>query len=169
MSELVSRLSLRRATPDDAARLAEIQARAVEDGGRHFYDAAVIAAWAWGSDKREACRGWIGEAGIHVVLCERQGTAHGFAVYVAKDESVYVHSLYCHPDAGGRGIGRALLADIESFARSVGKSRVTAQSSLNAVGFYRAQGFVRVGDGFQEIGSDRLRWDYVAMAKALSA
>lgn len=168
MSDVGSLLAMRRAVPEDAERLAEIQARAVLHCGQPFYAEPVLEAWAWGNEKREACRGWIREPGVHVILCERSGFALAFAVYVARIDSVYVHSLYCDPDAIGRGIGRALIGEIEAFAKAGAKRHLTVQSSLNAVVFYRALGFLRLRDGFQELGPDRLRWDYVAMGKPLA-
>ena len=62
-----------------------------------------------------------------------------------------------------------MIAEIRRFAQARDKCRLTVQSSLNSIGFYGALGFLRLGEGFQEIGRDRLRWDYVAMAKPLAA
>lgn len=169
MTDDSSSLLLRRGVPADADRLAEIQSAAVRACGNGFYSAPVIEAWAWGVEKREACRGWLGEPGIEVTVCAERERAVAFAVFVASRDAVYVHSLYCDPARIRRGIGRRLIAEIRGFAQTRAKCRLTVQSSLNAIGFYAALGFFRLGDGFQEIGRDRLRWDYVAMAKPLAA
>jgi putative acetyltransferase len=169
MKDEVSALQVRRAVPADADRMAEIQATAVRACATGFYPAPVIEAWAWGPEKREACRGWIGESGIEVRICGERERPVAFAVFVANLDAVYVHSLYCDPQRIRRGVGRLLMADIRQFAQAREKRRLTVQSSLNALGFYGALGFARLGDGFQEIGPAKLRWDYVAMAKPLVA
>ena len=169
MKDDSSTLLLRPAVPAEADRLAEIQAGAVRACGKGFYSDRVIEAWAWGAEKREACRSWIGEAGIEVTVCADRGRVLAFAVFVANRDAVYVHSLYCDPHRIRCGIGRMMIAEIRRFAQARDKCRLTAQSSLNAIGFYGALGFLRLGEGFQEIGRDRLRWDYIAMAKPLAA
>ena len=169
MKDEASILQLRRAVPADADRLAEIQAASVRACGTGFYAASVLEAWAWGEEKREACRSWIAESGIEVRICAERERAIAFAVFVPNRDGVYVHSLYCDPARIRRGVGRLLISDIRQFAQAREKRRLTAQSSLNAVGFYSALGFARLGEGFQEIGPAKLRWDYVAMAKPLPA
>lgn len=169
MKDDVSALQLRRAVPADADRMAEIQAASVRACGKGFYLDPVIEAWAWGPEKREACRGWIGETGIEVRICSEHERPIAFAVFVANHDSIYVHSLYCDPQRIRRGVGRMLMAEIRQIAQAREKRRLTVQSSLNAVGFYSALGFARLGDGFQEIGPAKLRWDYIAMAKPLMA
>ena len=169
MKDELSALELRRAVPEDADRLAEIQAAAVRACGKGFYTGAVIEAWAWGPEKREACRGWIAERGIEVRICAERAQPIAFAVFVPSQDGVYVHSLYCDPARLRRGVGRRLMAEIREFAQARDKRRLTVQSSLNAVAFYEALGFARLGDGHQEIGPAKLRWDYVAMAKPLVA
>ena len=169
MKDDVSALQLRRAVPADADRLAEIQAAAVRVCGKGFYADPVIEAWAWGEEKREACRAWIAESGIEVRVCGEGARPIAFAVFVGAQDAIYVHSLYCDPQRIRRGVGSRLMADIRQFAQARDKRRLTVQSSLNAVGFYDALGFARLGDGFQEIGRTKLRWDYVAMAKPLVA
>jgi putative acetyltransferase len=164
-----SPLLLRPALPADADRLAEIQAGAVRAAGRGFYPDPVIEAWAWGPDKREACRSWIGEPGIDVWICAERERPIAFAVFVASGDAVYVHSLYCDAQRIRRGVGRLLMTEIRQVAQARAKHRLTVQSSLNAVGFYGALGFARLGEGFQEIGAARLRWNYIAMAKPLAA
>jgi putative acetyltransferase len=164
-----SPLLLRPARPADADRLAEIQAGAVRACGRGFYPDPVIEAWAWGPEKRDACRSWIGEPGIEVRTCDERERPIAFAVFVASSDAVYVHSLYCDCQRMRRGIGRMLMAEIRQYAQARDKRRLTVQSSLNAVGFYGGLGFSRLGEGFQEIGPAKLRWTYIAMAKPLMA
>ena len=68
-------------------------------------------------------------------------------------EGDQLKALFVHPKAQGLGIGRALLGAVTEIARSRGAGVVQLQSSLTAIGFYRAQGF----RGIREIvdGDDR--------------
>ena len=54
--------------------------------------------------------------------------------------------VFVHPDRVGEGIGRALFEDIEARAKAAGLDDLTIHSALNAVGFYEAVGFERVGE-----------------------
>ena len=55
-----------------------------------------------------------------------------------------VKSLFVAPDAQGRGVGRALLNEIERLARLTGAPRLTLQSSITAQRFYESFGFTVV-------------------------
>jgi putative acetyltransferase len=76
----------------------------------------------------------------------------------------WLRYLFVHPEATRRGIGRRLVERTERSACAAGRPRVRVWSSLNAVGFYRAVGFMP---------ERRARWpvrtgidlDYVLMAK----
>ena len=58
-----------------------------------------------------------------------------------------VRAVYVHPDHARHGVGSALLAELEGYARGRGLDRLSLQSSLNAVGFYERAGYERVGEG----------------------
>jgi putative acetyltransferase len=76
----------------------------------------------------------------------------------------WLRYLFVHPEATRRGIGRRLVERTERSACAAGRPRVRVWSSLNAIGFYRAVGFMP---------ERRARWpvrtgidlDYVLMAK----
>lgn len=78
-----------------------------------------------------------------------------------------VAAVYVRPDAARRGIGRLLLARLEADAVASGLSRLRLASSLNAVGFYRAAGYVdERADTFRHPGGFEL--PCVRMVKQLS-
>ena len=53
----------------------------------------------------------------------------------------YIDYFYVLPDFQGRGVGRALMATIESEARRTGTGRLSADVSVTAKPFFEAQGF----------------------------
>ena len=57
-----------------------------------------------------------------------------------------LESLWVHPMAMGRGIGKALLRQALDAARQLGRSEVAIDSDPNAESFYLSCGAVRVGE-----------------------
>ena len=57
----------------------------------------------------------------------------------------HIRHVGVDPDAGGKGLGRALLAALESDAAASGITRLEAFANLPAVPFYRALGYVEIG------------------------
>ena len=59
----------------------------------------------------------------------------------------YVEDLWVEPHAGGQGVGRALLAAVETWARAEGVRWLgsdTAPNNISSVGWHRATGFVEI-------------------------
>jgi len=64
-----------------------------------------------------------------------------------------VRSVFVEPSYQGQGVGRSLLAHIESLAAQSGVERLRVPSSITAQGFYRSLGYVKVRDEFH--GAER--------------
>ncbi|MBG9390344.1 GNAT family N-acetyltransferase [Caenimonas aquaedulcis] len=78
-------------------------------------------------------------------------------------------SIYLHPDAAGKGVGKALLAELERQATAAGIRKLIAvigdSGNLGSVGVHRACGFNPVGT-FKSCGWKFGRWlDVVLMEK----
>ena len=56
-----------------------------------------------------------------------------------------VYNFFVAPDRQGGGIGRALLEFVEEQARRDGVRKLSVDSSLTAVGFYKRMGYTRTG------------------------
>ncbi|MHA6644661.1 GNAT family N-acetyltransferase [Mesorhizobium sp. A623] len=72
----------------------------------------------------------------------------GMAFAAATDDPVIVmlHQLYVHPDFQGRGIGRALLDEVEeSFPEAKVLRLEVEEANGAAIAFYRANGFLPAG------------------------
>ncbi|MCB1421011.1 MAG: GNAT family N-acetyltransferase [Nitratireductor sp.] len=62
-----------------------------------------------------------------------------------KPNLAHVRHFGTHPDETGRGIGRAILTRCFEQAVAEGAERMSCQSSLTAVAFYRSCGFSEIG------------------------
>lgn len=131
-------MRVRPVRPDDFEAVREVHQRAVRAEGPRAYDADQVAAWAdWsGVDELDTDDG-------HAVLADRDGEPAGFGRLAVDDGEVV--AVYVHPDHAGEGVGTALLAHLEGYARGAGLAELRLWSSLNAVGFYERAGYERVG------------------------
>jgi GNAT superfamily N-acetyltransferase len=70
-------------------------------------------------------------------VAERIGQIVGVIGYAAGS----VRSLFVAPDHQGSGVGRRLVAEVESLARKAGLLSLTVAASMTAIGFYQRCGF----------------------------
>jgi len=80
-------------------------------------------------------------------------------------------SIYLHPDAAGRGLGKQLLMELSSRAEATGVRKLIAvigdSNNAGSVGVHRACGFQPVGT-FKSCGCKFGKWlDIVLMEKGL--
>jgi len=132
------KLLIRAARVSDASDLHELHARAVD----------------------AFCRGHYSDDQVQVLLIGR--TAEGYLPAIERDEMFVMESdgcmvgfghatqgeveaLFVDPGWAGRGIGGALLEHALQLAVRGHEGPIQLKSTLNAVGFYEAHGFVEVG------------------------
>jgi GNAT superfamily N-acetyltransferase len=77
-----------------------------------------------------------------------------------EDDKVY--NFFVSPDRQGSGVGGQLLAFVENRAKAEGRRKITVDSSLTAVSFYRRKGYRQTGQQ-----SDRSFGRTVTMVKTL--
>jgi L-amino acid N-acyltransferase YncA len=82
-------------------------------------------------------------------------------------------SIYLHPDAAGKGLGRQLLAALSEQAEAAGIRKLIAvigdSANAGSIGVHRALGFTPAGT-FKSCGWKFDRWlDIVLMEKSLGA
>jgi GNAT superfamily N-acetyltransferase len=79
-------------------------------------------------------------------LVVADGAVLGFAsVAPVEGRGWEVVDLFVDPDAMGRGVGRALIADLVDRARAAGVGVLWVTGNPSALGFYTAVGFVVAG------------------------
>ena len=146
--------AIRRATPDDAALLAEHRARVWREVGDWHEEpmARQIPIWtAWFHDAvADGCyRSWIAEEDGEAIA---SGSLLVYAAIPrpgsAADQEGRVQSVYVVPVARRRGIARALMKAIVAYARAVPLIRLVLHPSDDARPLYADLGF----SGLDEMG-----------------
>ncbi len=151
-------MTLRLATPDDAAAVAAIYAPAVTDSATSFEavspDAAEMAARIAATLPRYP---WlVAESGGRVAGYAYAGLHRARAAYAWSAET----SVYLAADAQGRGLGRTLMTALLEILRMQGFAVAYAGATLPndaSVGLHRALGFGDVGV-FPRAGFKHGRW-----------
>ncbi|MFG3196921.1 GNAT family N-acetyltransferase [Streptomyces sp. NPDC048208] len=128
-------ITIRRAVARDAKRLTRLV------GGSGAYEgkyAGAVAGYRVGPDYIEAHRVFVA-----VGADEHGDRVLGFYSLVLTPPELDL--LFVADEAQGRGIGRMLIAHMESEARSAGLDHVKVVSHLPAADFYHRVGAVRTG------------------------
>jgi GNAT superfamily N-acetyltransferase len=105
-----------------------------------------------------------------VFVAERAGRIVGFATIVpresgdgeAEGQDAELEGIFVEPSDWRRGIGTALMHQIEREAQAWGANRLHVVASPNVEGFYVAAGFTRTGEQKMTFGPNGL-----VMAKAV--
>jgi GNAT superfamily N-acetyltransferase len=147
---------------EDVPEILRLVARAVDRGCREHYGpeqrAAVYASYA-----SMLFLEWRGP--YETVAAEAAGRIVAFAQLDPVDGRL--RALFVDADVQGRGVGRAMLAEVEARAARRGCTRVHGAMSLNAVPFYERAGF-RARGGAEALGSASVHVPIVRMEKPLA-
>ncbi|MDX2590739.1 MULTISPECIES: GNAT family N-acetyltransferase [Streptomyces] len=128
-------ITIRRAVAGDAKRLTRI----VRGSGAYEGEyASAVAGYRVGPDYIEAHRAFVA-----VDADEQGGRVLGFYSLVLDPPELDL--LFVADEAQGRGIGRLLVAHMQSEARAAGLDRVMVVSHRPAEDFYHRVGAVRTG------------------------
>lgn len=150
--------AIRLAVAEDVEAVRAIRNAAIRD---------TTAVWTGVELTREAAQPWLQE---HLdrdgmLVAEMDGVVVGYAGYGtwrAKEGYRYTvdDSIYLTPAAQGRGIGRALLAELIALARTAGKRVMVADIEAGNTGsivLHERLGFERVGT-IPGVGTKFDRW-----------
>jgi len=128
-------ITIRRAVARDAKRLTRLVRGSGAYEGKY---AAAVAGYRVGPDYIEAHRAFVA-----VGSDEQGGRVLGFYSLVLAPPELDL--LFVADDAQGRGIGRLLVAHMQSEARAAGLDRVRVVSHVPAENFYHRVGAVLIG------------------------
>ena len=89
----------------------------------------------------------------------KNGRLVGTVATVAKGDALYIRSMAVVPSARGQGIGKILLAEVESFATAGGFQRMLLSTTPfldDAIRLYNRFGFERTPDGPHDLAGTPL-------------
>lgn len=154
---------MRRAVPADAAPIWAIHTRAIRERASSHYDPDTVAAWSGRTTPASYLLPIETEAML--VACDAEGRVLGFAELDAS--AGIVKACYVDPDVARRGVGRALMREVEAVARAAGCRSLSLDASLNAVAFYAALGWQR-GESARHRLAPGAELDCVVMQRRLA-
>lgn len=159
-------MTIRPARPDDAVAIAAIANEIIRD---------TLVTFTTMQRTPAQITSEINSRAGHYLVGVSDGQVAGFATYAPfRAGPGYAHtrehSIQLAPWAQGRGLGRALMVELEQVARAEGVHALIAGiSSANpqAVAFHAALGFAEVGR-MPEVGRKWGRWlDLILMQKII--
>lgn len=123
--------------PGDAEATWEAYWRAVRGTAARDYSPDQVAAWA--PDPVDLAAWNERRLGAHTFVATIEGRVVGFADI--RDDGL-LDMLFVHPDAGGRGVARALVDAVIERARELGLTRLHTHASRTARPAFERFGFV---------------------------
>jgi putative acetyltransferase len=136
-SALKSPAGLRPFLASDAPLLAEIFRASIAELTTDDYSEAQQAAWMASAGDEAAFGARL--AGELTLVATIDGAAVGFAALKGAD---VIDMLYVHPAVAGQGVGAQLCDAIEKLAAARGATKLSADASDTALGFFTRRGFV---------------------------
>ncbi len=124
-----------RVTDADGPEFHELRRNAIRAGCAEHYASSQIEVWTepsadMGLRKPIPEHFYFAKIGDVTVACGMLDVASG-----------RIDAMFVLPAYFGRGIGQAMMRHLEAIARDHGLQNLTLDATLNAVTFYRSQGF----------------------------
>jgi ribosomal protein S18 acetylase RimI-like enzyme len=147
---LASVIDLRRLTPDDWATWRELRLAALAEAPYAF--GSRLADWQGVNDREDRWRDRLSMAGSHNVVAMIDGCAVGMVSGVPAtpfDGVAELISMWVAPTARGRGLGDALVSEVERWARSFGARALrldVSDGNAFASELYQRHGFSYTGE-----------------------
>lgn len=141
-------IQIRRAAPDDAARVASVLYESFVEYEALYTQAAFAATTSTG----EQIRSRMEEGPVWVAL--HNGAIVGTVSVAPRGDDLYIRGMAVVPSARGLKIGRLLLERSESFALEQGCRRLILSTTpflMSAIQLYERYGFRRSSEGPQEL------------------
>jgi len=149
---------------EEARAFLDIHTRSVRGLAEPHYPPEVIDAWVVPATD-ESVRGFLENPdGELRLLAELDGALVGLACLVV--QNAQLRACYVAPEAARRGVGSALVREIERIAREHGLDHLHLDASINAESFYAALGYEVVERG-EHVWPSGQRMQAVVMRKAL--
>ena len=151
--------------PDEARTFLEIHSRSIRGLAARHYTPEVIARWVVPATE-DNVRGFLKNPDDEIrLIAELDGEAVGLGCLILANSEL--RACYVVPEASRKGVGSALVREIERLAKEHGLSGLELAASLNAEPFYLAQGY-EVVERSEHVLRSGLRMASVKMRKNLN-
>jgi putative acetyltransferase len=157
-------IAIRPLRTDESRMFFDIHTRAIRGLAAAHYPSEVIRDWAGAITERSLERFETNAEQSIRLIAELDGEPAGLGVLVPANAEL--RACYVVPEAARKGVGSALVREIERIARENGLSRLNLDSSVNAEKFYASLGYEVVTRGERVLGSG-VRMAAVQMTKAV--
>lgn len=139
----MDRIEVRHAIPDDAEALTEATIRSIREicGASGDYTPEQIEDWVENKTPTNFLK-WMANPELRLYAGLLDDRIAGVGMFSLEGE---IELLYLVPEARGHGLGRALLAEIESEAEFLEISPLRLNATTVAVGFYERHGYRNLG------------------------
>lgn len=131
-------MTIRIATTNDAPATARVHEQSIRALCSGHYSSPQIKAWA-AAITPESHRSLIEHPALVVIVDEDDTDIRGIGV--CEPSSGTVNAIYVSPEAGGQGVGAALLKRLEMEIVEAGTQQAHLNATLNAVAFYERHGY----------------------------
>ena len=143
------KISVRPAERDDWPEVLRIQRRAIHEIAAADYSIEMLNAWGGAPITDQYITKMLiefdtkFEHGHIVIVAEVNGDLAGFGEIVPKTNELL--AVYVNPDFERRGVGSAILWELERLAKKVKLTHLKMNASLTAAPFYKTHGFKSLG------------------------
>ncbi|HXC68906.1 MAG TPA: GNAT family N-acetyltransferase [Pyrinomonadaceae bacterium] len=131
-------MTIRRATPEEAAALTQIALDAKRYWG---YPEHWIQHW---ESDLAVSSDFIREH--HVYIAEDDGEIRGFYALCVSDNKAELEHMWVTPNSIGTGVGKELFLDAMERAAALSVDAVELSADPNAAGFYSRMGATQIGE-----------------------
>lgn len=136
-------ITVRPLRPNEGQVFLQIHGRSIRGLAAGHYPEAVIDAWTVPLTE-ESLRGFLKNADDEIrLIAELDGEPVGLGALVVGNSEL--RACYVVPEASRKGVGSALVAEIERIARDNGLERLELLASVNAEPFYAFLGYESYG------------------------
>jgi putative acetyltransferase len=158
-------ITVRAFRENEAATFLDIHGRSIRGLAAQHYPTAVIEAWAV-PPTTENIRGFLLNSDGEVrLIAELDGEPVGIGALILANSEL--RACYVLPEVARKGVGSALVREIERLASAHRLTRLHLQASVNAEPFYAALGYDVVERGEHVLRTGQ-RMAAVKMEKSLA-
>lgn len=155
-------IKIRAATVGDAATIAAVRSDAIFNISHSYYDPSLLDEWAGSMEER--VQRLLSNAADVRIIAEIDAVIVGYGELVTNEN--LLGACYVASTAGGKGVGKAIVAELERIAREKGLRHLQMESSANAELFYIGCGYRVVDRGKHPMRSGAVM-DCILMRKEL--